>query len=162
MVMARKAKAKAIKERWVEIADKLIQDIDAEVILAGLLGGTAAATGITPPLTRMLMIFNENLNKDHYALLTAVIPGGHLLESGWRSLQGVLGLGGESEKPEDPNYIALFASGALEAMLMMSLMKNPAFIGAVGNVASAGLKAAGQAIGGLTGGAAKVASGVIL
>ena len=70
--MARKnIKAKKIQERWVEVADRLIQDIDPEVILAGLLGGTAAATGITPPLTRMLMIFNENLNGDHQALLTS-------------------------------------------------------------------------------------------
>ena len=156
------AKKKDIKEKWVDVADRLISDIDAEVILAGLLGGTAAATGITPPLTRMLMIFNDTLDSDHQALLTSIIPGGHLLESGWRSLQGILGLGGDPDKPEDPSYIALFASGALEAMLMMSLMKNPAFIGAVGNVASAGLKAAGQALGGLTGGAAKVASGVLI
>lgn len=135
------------KETKADILDKLLSDIDAEVLLAGALGAVAASGGITPPLTRILMVFSEGVNVDLGAANAAASTWYDVAK--WGSpLAFILGpdVTFGSDKKDNETVIkmrALMASGALEAMMMMSLAKNPGAIEAIGNaVAKAGGAAA--------------------
>jgi len=123
-------------ETPVEAIDKLVSDLDAEVLLAGGLGAIAASRGIVPPFTRMLSAFNANLNTDDIksiALTSAVSPWGGI-GSVWASLAAGLAGRREDGTVVSPDVYALAASGALEAMLMMSLVKNPGFLEIIGKL----------------------------
>lgn len=134
------------KEDTITVLDKLLSDIDAEVLLAGALGAVAASGGITPPLTRILMVFSEGVNVDLGAANAAASTWYDVAK--WGSpLAFILGPDVTFGEKKDPETVikmrALMASGALEAMMMMSLAKNPGAIEAIGNaVAKAGGAAA--------------------
>ena len=51
--MPRKATSKAVEAATA--IDKVFEQVDVEVLLAGALGAVAARGGIVPPFTRMLM-----------------------------------------------------------------------------------------------------------
>jgi hypothetical protein len=112
----------------IEGLDALMQEIDPEVLLAGALGAVAASRGIVPPMTRLLMTFSSNIDikSDLERMAGAVVAGPIGLASGvWGSLTAAMtGKTPEGEGVPVDQY-ALAASGALEAMMMMSLVKNP-------------------------------------
>jgi len=131
--MARPKKAQTKAETRAELIDKVFEQVDPEVLLAGSLGAIAAAGGITPPLTRMLMAISSNgsgLMDDYKTLLIAGTGIGPV----WAVVSHLFSSqDGSDAKP--PSNTAMAASGALEAMLMMTLVKNPATIEAIGNAA---------------------------
>jgi len=131
--MANYKKAQTKAQARVEMLDRLLDEVDPEVLLAGTLGAIAAAGGITPPLTRMLMAIGTNgsgLAEDYKTLLIAGTGIGPI----WAVASHLFSQDGSTEKP--PSNTAIAASGALEAMLMMTLVKNPATIEAIGNAVS--------------------------
>lgn len=128
--MARPTKKAISKAQEASKAlDRIFAEVDPNLILAGLLGGTATAGGIIPPFTR-LMVTMGGSSQDIDILINALKAGGY----GYAGLGGVLpGLfaiysGYSNKEPStggDPAPGALFASGALEAMLMYKAFSNP-------------------------------------
>lgn len=148
--------SKNSKADVVDSIDKLVQQIDPEVILAGMLGAIAAGGGITPPLTRILMSLGgspgTSANADLVSAFGAAAASTWYDVAKWGSpLAFTIGLVSPSYSPDyvDGKKVtveerkaqvyqrALMASGALEAMMMMSAMKNPAIIKAIGDTTSA-------------------------
>jgi len=134
-----KRKSMEVKETKADIVDKLVGELEGDVLLAGALGAVAAAGGITPPFT---------------ALLSAIPNGSKVAFDAWKAVASIgsapiaiadwLGwLQGPEGQKIPPATYALAASGALEAMMMMTLMKNPATIEAIGNAVSGVGKTAG-------------------
>jgi len=128
------SKAQTKAQTRVEMLDRLLDEVDPEVLLAGSLGAIAAAGGITPPLTRMLMAISDtggsSLVEDYKTLLVAGTGIGPI----WAVASHLFSEQGNTTAP--PTNVAIAASGALEAMLMMTLVKNPATIEAIGNAVS--------------------------
>ena len=126
--MPRKKAVKAT-ESAVSMADKLLAEVDPEVLLCGALGAVATAGGITPPLTRLLMAVGGNVdlgsdiaNKAGQTFYDVAQWGSPVLFA--------LGLtfgesGGSQDKSVKATTQAVVAAGAMEAMMMMALMKNP-------------------------------------
>ena len=126
--MPRKKAANATQSR-VETLDKLLAQIDPEIVLAGALGAVATAGGITPPLTRLLMAVGGNVdlgsdiaNKAGQTWYDVAQWGSPILFA--------LGLsfgesGGSQDKSVKATTQAVVAAGAMEAMMMMAFMKNP-------------------------------------
>lgn len=115
-------------ETKADIIDKLVKEIDPEIILAGMLGGVAAANGVIPPLTRILMAFSDSadgLVADYKKLLIA--------GTGVGPIYAVLGnmFTDTSSNDRPPTNTGIAASGALEAMIVMSFVKNPEMVKAV-------------------------------
>jgi hypothetical protein len=136
----RKSESKAVDAS--ETLDKLIAGVDPVVLMAGLLGATAAVGGVTPPFTRLLTAINQDVSTDDITKLLAVTGPGYIYYTS-KSIASWLGIGGEAtseDKTAAVSRYALAASGAFEAMLMMTLVRNPATISAIGS-----------AIGGVTG-----------
>jgi len=133
--MTRKKPASATQTR-ADIADKLLAEIDPEVLLAGALGAVATAGGITPPLTRLLMAVGGNVdlgsdiaNKAGQAWYDVAQFGSPILFA--------MGLTFGDNKPDSTQKAAaqaVVAAGAMEAMMMMSLMKNPAAMQAIASL----------------------------
>lgn len=140
--MGRPRKSKQVETK-VDIMDRIFKDLDAEVLLAGALGGVATLGGITPPLTRMLMSLGGQ--NDDLKALWAVLSIGTFVPA---QIYGLIF--GTSERPADPHAAALAASGALEAMLMMEFVKNPQLVrealGMVKDLGSATIRAGGEAV----------------
>lgn len=134
MARPRKAQAQA-KETKADLIDKLVKEVDPEVLLAGALGAIAAQGGITPPLTRLLMVFDSNIGQDLIASSEATKTWYDVAK--WGSpLLWALGVGNSAstsstESGAQITSRAMIASGALEAMLMMNLVKNPETLKAV-------------------------------
>lgn len=113
----------------------VIERLDPEVILVGLLGGIAAGGGIVPPFTRMLSAFG-GMSSDVTDLYNRMGPSALALGvSPPAALLALLTNKNEDGSSGPPERYALMASGALEAMVMMSLVKNPGFLEAMGNLA---------------------------
>ena len=147
--MPRKAaKSDAVKQSLTDRIDKLFEQGDPLLAAAMLLGGTAAATGIEPPLMRLIRATTSASNSDFEQLSTvaAAFAGG--LVPGLVYLGTQLGNGGSTNTEEAKGakyYTACFAEGAVEVFLMAKLFGNPEFMKAVMGAASQGaglLKAA--------------------
>lgn len=146
--MPRKAaKSDAVKQSLTDRIDKLFEQGDPLLAAAMLLGGTAAATGIEPPLMRLIRATTgaSNSDFDQLASVAAAFAGG--LVPGLVYLGTQLGGGGgdEQTKKDAKYYTACFAEGAVEVFLMAKLFSNPEFMKAVMGAASQGaglLKAA--------------------
>ena len=132
--MARPSKKAISKAQEASKAlDRIFAEVDPNLILAGLLGGTASAGGLIPPFTRLLSVVGEaGTVQDYQTLFEVVKDGGY----GYMGPGGVIpalfalysGLNRDSDNPTPPETIgqgALFASGALEAMLMYRAFSNP-------------------------------------
>jgi len=131
----KKAETKA-KAR-VEMLDKLLEDIDAEVLLAGTLGATAAYGGMMPPFTRMLVAISggegsEKINElvlDYKTLLlagTGAGIGGALFYNMFkRILSQDPGAEPTEQQKKEIAMTAVMASGFFEGMLMMRFASNP-------------------------------------
>ena len=123
----KKAASKAVEA--ADIADKLLAQIDAEVLLAGALGAVATAGGITPPLTRLLMSIGGNVDLGSDITNKAAQTWYDVAQ--WGSpILFALGVsfgesGGSQDKSVKATTQAVVAAGAMEAMMMMAFMKNP-------------------------------------
>lgn len=144
--MSRYGKSQA-KDSKAQVIDALLKEIDPEVLLAGVLGGTATLGGITPPMTRFLSVMGGgDLGKDYEALWAVLSPATWSNVKVFEMLFGSPGDGTQG----DPKTWALAASGALEAMIMMTLVKNPdllkTVIGTGKDLAAATIRAGGEAV----------------
>jgi len=113
------------EETSADAFDKIFAEVDPETLLAAGLGGIAAAGGVVPPFTRLLMAFSDNsggLVEDYKTLLLAGTGIGPV----WAVLLHYLKNEDPNSKP--PNNIAVAASGALEAIIMMTFLKNPELV----------------------------------
>lgn len=126
--MVYKKKPVPVADRAVVLADKLLADIDAEVLLAGVLGGIATAGGIMPPLTRILIALGgsaaaESTVKD----LTDIWALGPFFAGPLWIQQMLTGaaIPSSTTTANEAQQYAIVASGALEAMITMSFAKNP-------------------------------------
>lgn len=126
--MPRKKAVKAT-ESAVSMADKLLAQIDPEIVLAGALGAVATAGGITPPLTRVLMAVGGNTDLGSDIANKAAQTWYDVAQ--WGSpILFALGMtfgdsGGSQDKSVKATTQAVVAAGAMEAMMMMAFMKNP-------------------------------------
>ena len=132
-------RAQKVKEDLTDKLDKLLQEGDPLLAAAMLMGGTAAAAGLTPPLMR-LMKATANADLDDFddmakaaaAFAGGLVPG--LLFLGYK-------LGGSGEAPEEPGAketVACFCEGAVEVYLMSKLFGNPEFMKMLMGVAEKG------------------------
>lgn len=128
------------KETKADALDKVFDQIDPEVVLAGALGAVASMGGIIPPFTRLLMMFGgasgnqQDLSSDLKqastnlgvgALFNPIMAPAAL----WTGIASLVVGANEQTDPEKQKaaiaQAALAASGAMEGMLMMSIMKHP-------------------------------------
>ena len=153
--MPRKAEKKAADaaDAW----DKVFAQVDPEVLLAGTLGAIAAKGGITPPFTSLLMSLSgdEGIAEK---LKDSWMKVAELGSVGWmagdltlRQLSPLIDLltgnhdsgATDEEKKKAVAGYAVMASGAFEAMLMMTFAKNPEFQKAVYDMMSGGISGLG-------------------
>jgi len=121
-------------ETAIKGLDALLKEIDPEVLLAGSLGAIAASRGIIPPFTRLLMAMNSSLQAEDIkekALKVSISPWAGI-GTVWAGIAAFATGRDEEGQPVDPDKYALAASGAMEAMMMMSLVKNPGFLELIG------------------------------
>jgi hypothetical protein len=116
-------KATQMAQDKSKLVDRMILGIEPDVLMAGMLGAAAALGGITPPLTMLLKAFNEQIDSQTSTWHYVSTPGWQLMME-W--MQGAPSQTNGLEPEERSKIIGTAASGALEAMLMMTLMKNPA------------------------------------
>jgi len=138
-----KAKAPSKAMERAEIADKLLAQIDPEVLLAGALGAVATAGGITPPLTRMLMAVGGNTDLGSDIANKAAQTWYDVAQWGSPVLFA-LGLTFGENAPDAEKRAstqAIVAAGAMEAMMMMAFMKNPSAMESLSKLVSLGAKA---------------------
>jgi len=145
------ARKKVVPESKADVVNKIFAEVDAEVFLAGMLGATAAAGGLTPPLTRLLQTFNTGMSSDYSAILAALSPA-YAIGTVAVSLADLI-MGNKDSQIDEKDRIkvyGLMASGALEAMIMMELVKNKQLMGQFIDVgkglATATIAAAGEAV----------------
>lgn len=145
---------KTSSETYADKWDKLFAEIDPMLLTAGALGGIAASGGIVPPFTRLLMLFGAatgaNVQADVTQAIDNVVNHPTLEQSaGLALISPVAGVmefwnfvghqlapsppsNGTTSPPKTAEQVkyevskaALFASGALEAMMMLEVMRNP-------------------------------------
>jgi len=149
--MARPTKKAISKAQEASKAlDRIFAEVDPNLILAGLLGGTATAGGIIPPFTRLMMVMGDSGDdfkilfdaakaaQFGYSGLGGVLPGLFAIYSGYTSQDG--------SGTKDPGPAALFASGALEAMLMYKAFSSPGLLEAVVKAPAEIIKGVGEIV----------------
>jgi hypothetical protein len=115
--------------------DRIFAEVDPNLIIAGFLGGSAAAGGIVPPFTRLLMTGNSAAGNDVLAAINKTVtvfgygPGGII--PGLFALYMNTGDASGTVTKADPTTYALFCSGALEAMLMFKAFAVPGLLESV-------------------------------
>jgi hypothetical protein len=121
---------KAIRQAQAQekVLDRVILGIEPDVLMAGMLGAAAAMGGITPPLTLLLSAFNKEVNSSTSTWHLISTPGWQLIQE-W--ISGAPSSNSGMDPSERAKMLGQAASGALEAMLMMTLMKNPAALKAL-------------------------------
>jgi len=135
--MARPTKKAISKAQEASKAlDRIFAEVDPNLIIAGFLGGTAAAGGLVPPFTRLLSITNSGSPADYQRLFEignvfaygpgGIIPGLFRLYLGEQERAGSP-VGSEASVAQ----YALFCSGALEGMLMYKAFSQPGLLEAV-------------------------------
>ena len=140
-------KAASASDAW----DKVFAEVDPEVLLAGTLGAIAAKGGIVPPFTSLLMSLSgdegiaSNLADKFqlvYAAGSPAIAWYTVTELIVKTLEDKRDKSDDEKKQEIASY-AVMASGAFEAMLMMTFAKNPEFQKAVYSMMSSGVSGLG-------------------
>jgi len=152
--MARPTKKAISKAQEASKAlDRIFAEVDPNLIIAGFLGGTAAAGGLVPPLTRLLSIVNTAGSSQDYQRLFEIgnvfaygpgglIPGLFRLYLGEQERAG----GPAPGEQESIAQYALFCSGALEGMLMYNAMKNPEVLKGIIGMPAEILKGIGEIV----------------
>lgn len=95
----------------------LLDRVDPMQATIMLLGGTASASGIVPPMTKLLEALNGNSVADTWHLVST--PGYQLIGE-WLS-----GSSGVVSDPDKIKTIGLFCSGAVEAAIMYQFVQEP-------------------------------------
>jgi len=153
-----KAKPVSRTQGAVDMVDKLLAEMDPQVLLAGALGAVAVKGGIIPPFTRMLMAMSSMggitdglaaLDKDYAENKSKYLDVMTLGSWFGGGIPGILGtILFQSEKTVDGTTVTAstdqvnaaeamrgaMAAGALEAMMMMAFMQNPGSMELVGKV----------------------------
>ncbi len=148
--------AKPVKgiESKAEALDRLVAELDPQLLLAGALGAVAVKGGLIPPFTRMLMAISNlggsvdvalaAIDKDYQDNKTKYMDAFSALSFTGGLIPGIFGtIFFQSEKGnpswENPTPVpvniaqvsaaeamrGMMAAGALEAMMMMAFMQNP-------------------------------------
>lgn len=157
-------KKRVIPESSADKFDKLFAQIDPEVMFAAFLGAMATYGGIVPPMTRLLMAISgktdvgKDINEGIAKFLT-LSPGLALLSGGewsnWYDLFNTLKpvpKGASADAVEAHRLmIGMMASGAMEGMIMMTLVKShPELLGqsidSATKIGAAVITAAGEAV----------------
>ena len=125
------AKSLRLKEDLTDKLDKLMEEGDPLLAAAMLMGGTAAAAGLTPPLMRLMKASANADLKDFgdMATVAATFAGG--LAPGLLFLGYKLGGAGDGSGTPETGFketIACFCEGAVEVYLMSKLFGNPEFM----------------------------------
>ena len=132
-----------------EVLAEILEKMDPMELTIMILGGTAAANGIVPPMTRLLLSFvgndstaSANIQKD-ITTATGSLVGSYLVTflTPWLiPVSSILGWGGSrrsvlpepvplpatlEEKKQQSAAVGLFCSGAVEALIMYKLVSNP-------------------------------------
>lgn len=153
--MARPTKKAISKaQEATKALDRIFAEVDPQLAAAGLLGGMAAVGGIVPPFTRLLsMLAPGTADKDVVTAQARIIqilgfPGPNGEPPG---IMGILmGGGGSSGAAGGPTMSieawALFASGALEGMLMFKAFSSPEIMKAVIGMPAEMLKGVGEIV----------------
>lgn len=127
------------KEPLVDKLDKLLEQGDPLLAVAMLSTGIASASGIRPPMTRLLMTTSgaSSSDMDKILAVAAGFAGG--------LAPGLLGagffLGQKDSPPTEPGAKetgAAFFMGMAECYLMSKLFSNPEFFKMLGSAASQG------------------------
>jgi len=147
-----KPKPLARTQEAATVIDKLVAEIDPQVLLAGALGAVAVKGGMIPPFTRLLMAmgsFDGDMtllssdyaeNKDKYLnAFSAMSWYGGLVPG----ILGTIFFQSEKAQPDGTTASATaaesmrgaMAAGMLEAMMMMAFMQNPGAMDLVGKLA---------------------------
>lgn len=133
--MTRK-KAVSRMETHADLVDKIFAQVDPEIVAAGLLGAVAARGGLVPPFTQLLMSMSteggvaESMKQTWMDVAKLGSVGWMAGEFALMNLQTLLGLfvkpdATEAEKKVVISSSAIMASGMMEGMLMMAVMKGP-------------------------------------
>lgn len=137
------AKTSLVQASVVDAIFAKVEPIEAAAVV---LGGTAAACGIVPPFTRMLMSMGDVKAEDMMKLIPIAIPGGLI----GLTISQILSQPDEPEQPSQKEAwkatTGLFCAGGLEALIVLRAASNPAFMTAAGNVAAASIEALGKMI----------------
>jgi len=153
--MARPSK-KVKAEEASKALDRLFAEVDPNLMIVAMLGGSAAAGGLVPPLTRLLMTVGKEptvISEDYakmFAGAAVLGPGGMITGV----LPAIFALYvsqnptafGASGNDKDPRPAALFASGALEAMLMYKAFSTPGLLEAVIKAPAEMMKGIGEVV----------------
>lgn len=117
-----------------DLVSGVFEKVDPEIILAGIMGGIAARGGATPPLARLIGVMGGESGQpnDLQNLVNAAqaFTGGFFT---WGVLLGRATSGSQTSK-EEMSAEALFAVGFLDAMISMSLVKNPGLPDLIGKL----------------------------
>lgn len=161
--MPRKKAANATQTR-ADVLDKIFAQVDPEVMAAGVLGAIAVYGGVTPPLTRLLASFARQGARavdDDYIRAANESARDQALINDYhkRHGQAVTGSYDWTTMPTDATddeaaafrrRNALMASGAMEGMMMMTLMKNKELMNKLydtgKDIGAAIIRAAGEAV----------------
>jgi hypothetical protein len=149
--MARPSKKAVSKAQEASKAlDRIFAEVDPNLILAGLLGGTATAGGVIPPFTRLMMTMGGSAD-DLNILFEAVKAGGYGYWGPGGILPGLFAIysgysSDGSSEPKKPEPGALFCSGALEAMLMYKAFSTPGLLEAVVKAPAEIIKGVGEIV----------------
>lgn len=112
----------AKRDRTIESIDKIFEQVDPEVMLAGALGAAATIGGLTPPFTKMMEAITGSITTStDYGL--PFLPDLFEGPGGWVYM--LISGKDKNGNSVDPKFYAVVCSGALEGMLMMSFAKNP-------------------------------------
>lgn len=90
-----------------------------------ILGGTAAACGIVPPMTQMLSLMNGKSGVDNWQLAGSISPPAAVISTFLKDMFDPNTQTSLSPTEETLKILGLFASGAVEACVMYALVTNP-------------------------------------
>lgn len=90
-----------------------------------LLGGTASACGIVPPMTQLLSLMNGQKGIDNWQLAGAISPPAAVIAGFLKDVMDPNTQTSVSPTEETLKILGLFASGAVEAAIMYALVTNP-------------------------------------
>lgn len=142
MPVGKGVKRSSVKATALDVVKERISSLDAMQSTVMLLGGTASACGLVPPMTQLLAMFNGKSGADVW------MGAGLALETHALSNFITNMFGKDEQQKETPpteemmKLLGFFCSGAVEACIMYALVTNPETFKAL-------IKIPGQAMEGL-------------
>jgi len=138
------ANYKKVDANALEGLDKVLDKVDPLTVSVMLLGGTAAYCGVVPPLTQVLRAFSDNSELGSILTEKGIAQGGEGAGPIKWVLDYITGSKDEDSYKNPSKYLqaGLFCSGAVEAAILITLVKNPAALTALGEA----LKGVGEIV----------------